>query len=329
MPVRNLDAVIKAYDVRGTYPDQFDESLARSIGAAFVQVLRRSDGTDGAAGAVVIGHDMRPSGPSLVAAFAEGVRSQGWDVVLIGLASTDGLYFASGHLGLPGAMFTASHNPAQYNGIKLCRAGAAPVGQDTGLREIRALVEAGVPAGSGPLGAIEETDVLAAYARYLRDLVDLSHCRPLRLVVDAGNGMGGLTVPAVLGEAAGLPALPVTVRPLYFELDGTFPNHEANPIDPANLRDLQGAVLADGADLGLAFDGDADRCFLVDETGAHRADRRTRTPAAPGVGGHPQPDHLACGARGRPRERRDGRPHAGRPLVHQGHDGADGRGVRR
>ncbi len=265
--MRNLDAIIKAYDVRGTYPDQLDEDLAHAVGAAFVRVVGAA-ARDGGPGAVVVAHDMRPSGPSLVASFAEGVREQGCDVVLIGLASTDGLYFASGHLNLPGAMFTASHNPAQYNGIKLCRPGAAPVGQDSGLREIREMVESGVPAFDGPLGEVREQDLLAAYAAFLRQLVDVSAIRPLRLVVDAGNGMGGYTAPAVLGDAAGLPPLPLTVEPLYFELDGTFPNHEANPIDPENLRDLQAAVVEHHADLGLAFDGDADRCFLVDETGA-------------------------------------------------------------
>ena len=258
-----LDAVIKAYDVRGTVPDQLDSTLAHDVGAAFVRILGESQ-----ARAVVIGHDMRPSGPDLVAAFADGVREQGWDVVLIGLASTDGLYFASGHLGLPGAMFTASHNPAAYNGIKLCRPGAAPVGQDSGLREIKEMIAAGIPEVSGPIGQIREQDVLADYATYLRGLVDISAIRPLRVVVDAGNGMGGYTVPAVLGDAAGLPALPLEIDQMYFELDGTFPNHEANPIEPENLRDLQARVLQVGADLGLAFDGDADRCFVVDERGA-------------------------------------------------------------
>lgn len=266
MPVRNLDAIIKAYDVRGVYPDQLDEDLAHEVGAAFVQVLGiRSQ--DGGPGAVVIGHDMRPSGPDLVASFAAGVREQGCDVILIGLASTDGLYFASGHLGLPGAMFTASHNPARYNGIKLCRAGAAPVGQDSGLREIRAMIDAGVPVYDGPLGQSTEQDLLTAYAKHLRSLVDISAIRPLRLVVDAGNGMAGFTAPAVLSDAAGLATLPLEIDAMYFELDGTFPNHEANPIEPENLRDLQARVRATGADLGLAFDGDADRCFLVDERG--------------------------------------------------------------
>ena len=264
--MRQLDQIIKAYDVRGIVPDQLDADLAHDVGAAFVRVLGIA-ARDGGPGAVVIGHDMRPSGPDLVAAFADGVREQGCDVILIGLASTDGLYFASGRLDLPGAMFTASHNPAQYNGIKLCRAGAAPVGQDSGLRAIRELIEAGIPAGSDALGGISERDMLTEYARFLRELVDVSSIRPLKVVVDAGNGMGGFTVPAVLGDAAGLPALPLEIVPMYFELDGTFPNHEANPIEPANLVDLQARVIEVGADIGLAFDGDADRCFVVDERG--------------------------------------------------------------
>ncbi|MDP9418424.1 MAG: phosphomannomutase/phosphoglucomutase, partial [Actinomycetota bacterium] len=189
-------------------------------------------------------------------------RAQGAGVVDIGLASTDQLYFASGLLDCPGAMFTASHNPAQYNGVKLCRAGASPVGQDSGLREIQALAERGVPPYDGPTGGFERRDVLAAYGEHLRSMVDLSAARPLTVVVDAGNGMGGHTVPAVLGP------LPFEIVPMYFELDGTFPNHDANPIEPENLVDLQRAVTERGADAGLAFDGDADRCFVVDERGA-------------------------------------------------------------
>lgn len=260
----DLSQIIKAYDVRGTYPDQINEDLAHSVGSAFVQVLGISASVGGP-GAVVVAHDMRPSGPDLVASFAQGVREMGCDVIDIGLASTDGLYFASGHLGLPGAMFTASHNPAQYNGIKLCRAGAAPVGQDSGLREITALIESGFTPGQGPLGTITQRDLLGEYAQFLRELVPVENGRQLKIVVDAGNGMGGYTVPAVLQPAAGLPELPITIIPMYFELDGTFPNHEANPIEPANLVDLQKKVRETGADLGLAFDGDADRCFVVDE----------------------------------------------------------------
>ena len=252
----DLSDVIKAYDIRGVVGEGIDEPTVRSIGAALARLLRSEDG---ATTAVVVGYDMRDSSPGLAAAFAAGVVDQGLDVVDIGLASTDQLYFASGSLHLPGAMFTASHNPARYNGIKLCRAGATPIGQDTGLTAIRAAVEAGVPAGPGG-GTVSSRDVLADYAAFLRGLVDLSGSRPLRVVVDAGNGMAGHTVPAVLGE-------PLDVVPLYFELDGNFPNHEANPLEPANLVDLQKAVVAEGADLGLAFDGDADRCFVVDERG--------------------------------------------------------------
>jgi phosphomannomutase len=259
--MRDLGQIIKAYDVRATYPDPFDETLATEIGAAFVQVLTASEP---APAAVVVGHDMRPSSVPLVEAFSAGVTGQGVDVVNVGLVSTDALSFASGRLGLPGAMFTASHNPARYNGIKLCRAGAVPVGQDTGLGEIRALVERGTGLGpvDEPHGSVSRRDVLQEYAAYLHELVDLRGIRQLTVVVDAGNGMGGLTAPVVLA------GLPLTVVPMYFELDGTFPNHEANPIDPANLRDLQARVLSEGADLGLAFDGDADRCFVVDEAGA-------------------------------------------------------------
>jgi phosphomannomutase len=265
--VRNLDQVIKAYDVRGIYPEQLDSDLCYAIGGAFVSVLKLA-ARDGGAGAVVIGHDMRPSGPELVSAFANGVMDQGVDVILIGLASTDGLYFASGKLNLPGAMFTASHNPAQYNGIKLCRPGAAPVGQESGLRAIKEMVEQdGVPAYDGPQGVLSDRDMLTEYAEYMRELVDISDVRELKVVVDAGNGMGGYTAPAVLEDAAGLPALPLAITRMFYELDGTFPNHEANPIDPANLVDLQAKVIEVGADLGLAFDGDADRCFVVDERG--------------------------------------------------------------
>jgi phosphomannomutase len=254
-PRRDLTDVVKAYDVRGVVPDQLDADLARDIGAAFVRVV------GAAGGAVVIGHDMRPSSPELVGAFASGATAQGADVVEIGLASTDQLYFASGHLDLPGAMFTASHNPARYNGIKLCRAGASPVGQDSGLAEIRDLAEHGLPPYDGPTGTVTHQDLLQAYADYLRGLVDLRGNRRLTVVVDAGNGMGGHTVPTVFD------GLPLDLVPLYFELDGSFPNHEANPLDPANLVDLQRAVVEHGADIGIAFDGDADRCFVIDEKG--------------------------------------------------------------
>ncbi len=266
--MRDLSSIIKAYDVRGVVPDQWDSDLARDIGAAFVQVIKAGH-EDGGPGAVVVGHDMRPTGPDLVAAFCDGVNGQGCDVIDIGMCSTDGLYFASGRLGLPGAMFTASHNPAEYNGIKLCGPGATPVGEDSGLALIRDMVSQGpVPDRVVEPGTVRHRDMLADYATFLRSLVDISGIRPLKVVVDAGNGMGGYTVPAVLGTAAGLPELPITVIPLYFDLDGTFPNHEANPIEPENLVDLQAKVRQLDADLGLAFDGDADRCFVVDDRGA-------------------------------------------------------------
>jgi phosphomannomutase len=261
--VRDLKQLVKAYDVRGVVPDQWDERLSRAFGAAFVRVT--------GATSIVVGHDMRPSSPGLARAFAEGAASYGASVVEIGLCSTDQLYFASGKLDLPGAMFTASHNPAQYNGIKLCRAGAAPVGENTGLAEIRSLVESwceedgsvSIPAApeGTETGTLTQQDLLQAYADHLRSLVDLTAIRPLKVAVDAGNGMGGHTVPTVLG------GLPLEIVPMYFELDGTFPNHEANPLDPKNLVDLQAKVKEVGADIGLAFDGDADRCFVVDERG--------------------------------------------------------------
>jgi phosphomannomutase len=257
LAVADLSQLVKAYDVRGVVPDQWDETLAELFGAAFVQVTGAS--------AIVTGHDMRPTSPGLSRAFARGAAARGVDVTEIGLCSTDQLYYASGALNLPGAMFTASHNPAQYNGIKMSRAGAAPVGQDTGLVEIRELVErwseAGAPEAAAGTGTITQRDTLDDYAAHLRSLVDLTPIRPLKVVVDAGNGMGGHTVPTVFA------GLPLDVVPMYFELDGTFPNHEANPLDPANIVDLQKRVREEGADLGIAFDGDADRCFVVDERG--------------------------------------------------------------
>src|SRR6201988_1042154 len=256
LPAAAVHRVIKAYDVRGLVGEELDEQFVADVGAAFARLIRNGSSQ------VVVGHDMRESSPALAAAFAGGVRCQGFDVVRIGLASTDQLYFASGVLDCPGAMFTASHNPAAYNGIKLCRAGAKPVGKDTGLTEISEDIIAGVPAFDGQRGTTSDRDVLADYGEFLRSLVSLAELRPLRVAVDAGNGMGGHTTPAVLG------AIPsITLLPLYFELDGTFPNHEANPLEPANLVDLQAHVVETGADIGLAFDGDADRCFVVDETG--------------------------------------------------------------
>jgi phosphomannomutase len=260
--VINLSDIVKAYDVRGIVPEQLNPEVARALGAAFVTVTGARE--------LAAGHDMRESGPELLAAFADGATSQGADVLDIGLASTDLLYFASGQLGLAGAMFTASHNPARYNGIKLCLPGAQPVGQETGLVEVRTTaqgyLEAGLPAAAAERGTLRSKQLLLDYARYLRGLVDLSASRPLKVVVDAGNGMGGYTVPAVLGDAE-LEPLPLEIVPLYFELDGSFPNHEANPLEPANLVDLQRRVVEVGADIGLAFDGDADRCFVIDEKG--------------------------------------------------------------
>jgi len=248
----DLASIFKAYDIRGIVPDQLDEGVAEAIGAAFAKVT--------GAQTVVTMHDMRVSSGPLADAFGRGAVSQGADVVAAGLGPTDMLYYASGDLGVPGAMITASHNPARYNGIKLCRAGAKPVGIESGLLQIRDLAERGtVPA---PVtGTVTRRDLLSGYADHLRKLVDISSIRPLTVAVDAGNGMAGYTVPKVFD------GLPITLIPLYFTLDGTFPNHEPNPIDPENLRDLQRAVTEHRADIGLAFDGDADRCFVVDERG--------------------------------------------------------------
>ena len=259
-PAATVHRVIKAYDIRGLVGEEIDESLVADIGAAFA-ALMRGEGAQ----RVAIGYDMRDSSPSLAAAFATGVTNQGLDVVRIGLASTDQLYFASGSLDCPGAMFTASHNPAAYNGIKLCRAGAKPVGADTGLKVISDQLIADLPGYAtydGQPGTVTDRDVLSDYGEFLRSLVATSGMRPLRVAVDAGNGMAGHTTPAVLGAIDS-----ITLLPLYFELDGSFPNHEANPLDAANLLDLQFYVRETGADIGLAFDGDADRCFVVDERG--------------------------------------------------------------
>jgi len=251
--VADYAKIFKAYDIRGTVPDELDESVAEAVGGAFARLT--------GAPSVVTVHDMRTSSAPLAEAFAHGAAAQGADVLSAGLGSSDMAYYASGSLGLPGAMITASHNPAKYNGIKLCREGAKPVGEQTGLRELRAMAEAGVPASDSAPGRITARDLLSGYAAYLNTLVDLSGIRPLKVAVDAGNGMAGYTVPKVFE------GLPIEIVPLYFELDGTFPNHEPNPIDPGNVADLQRAVVSSGADIGLAFDGDADRCFVVDERG--------------------------------------------------------------
>jgi len=250
--VGDLASIVKAYDIRGVVPDELDEGVAEAVGAAFAKVT--------GAGTILTMHDMRASSGPLADAFGRGVVAQGAQVLAAGLGSTDMVYYGSGDLGIPGAMVTASHNPAQYNGIKLCRAGARPVGIETGLKDIKDLAERTLP--PAPVrGSITRVDLLPGYADYLTKLVDISAIRPLTVAVDAGNGMAGHTVPKVFE------GLPLTVIPLYFELDGTFPNHEANPIDPENLRDLQRAVVEHHADIGLAFDGDADRCFVVDERG--------------------------------------------------------------
>jgi phosphomannomutase len=251
--VSDLDKIFKAYDIRGVVPDELDEGVAEQVGAAFVRLTN--------AKSIVTLHDMRTSSGPLAEALGRGAASQGADVIHGGLGSTDMVYYASGSLDMPGAMITASHNPARYNGIKLCKAGAKPVGIETGLAEIKAMVHDGVPAYDGEPGTVTSRDLLPGYAEYLKKLVDLSGIRPLKVAVDAGNGMAGHTVPVVFE------GLPITLIALYFELDGTFPNHEANPIDPENLRDLQQAVKDNHADIGLAFDGDADRCFVVDERG--------------------------------------------------------------
>ena len=253
----DLSSIVKAYDVRGVVPDQLNPDIARALGAAFA----RFAGAD----TIVVARDMRESGVELGAAFADGVTAQGVNVVDAGLGSTDLLYYAAGSMNVPGAMFTASHNPAKYNGIKLCLSGARPVGQESGLAQIRAeaesFLDSEVPSTGTP-GTVSTRDVLSDYAAYMKSLVaDLSTISPLKVVVDAGNGMGGHTVPSTFT------GLPLDLTSMYFELDGSFPNHEANPIEPENLRDLQLKVQEVGADIGLAFDGDADRCFVVDERG--------------------------------------------------------------
>ena len=260
-----LRDIVKSYDVRGLVATQLTPEVARALGAAFADVIV------GAGETLALGHDMRDSSPVLADAFIEGALSRGAHVRNIGLCSTDMVYFASGSWDMPAVMFTASHNPASYNGIKFSRRLAQGISIATGLAEIRDRAEV-FEAGSaepftGKPGTLTHHSVLADYATYVRSLVPLANSRPLRVVVDAANGMAGLSVPAVLGDAAGLTGLPFDVIPMYFELDGTFPNHEATPLDAANLVDLQAAVIRHGADIGLAFDGDADRCFVIDERG--------------------------------------------------------------
>jgi phosphomannomutase len=263
-PQIDLSAAFKAYDVRGIVGESIDARIVEAVGAAFVDVLGLAGKT------VLVGGDMRPSSPEFIDAFSRGAAARGGNVEKIGLISTDELYYACGAFHAAGATFTASHNPAQYNGIKLAKPGAQPVSSESGLKEVQAAAEAYLAAGeiapAAETGTVTERDVLADYAAHLRKLVDLSGIRRLKVVVDAGNGMAGLTTPAVLGNTL-LPGLPLEIVPLYFELDGTFPNHPANPLEPENLRDLQKAVVEHGADIGLAFDGDADRCFVIDENG--------------------------------------------------------------
>ncbi|WP_300342683.1 phosphomannomutase/phosphoglucomutase [Nesterenkonia sp.] len=260
----DLTESFKAYDVRGIVGETITADSVRAVGAAFVDVLDLSGKQ------VLVGGDMRPSSGEFIQAFSEGATRRGAHVTDLGLISTDMLYFASGQLQAPGVVFTASHNPAQYNGMKMSRAGAVPLSAETGLSEIRDAAQVYLRSGdipaAGTPGSADAADMLADYAAYLRSLVDLSGIRKLKVVVDAANGMAGKTTPAVLGDAV-LPALPLEIVPLYFELDGTFPNHPANPLEPENLRDLQRAVVEHGADIGLAFDGDADRCFVIDERG--------------------------------------------------------------
>ena len=260
----NWDAIVKTYDVRGLVNIDLTADVVEALAAGFIDEL------EAAGQSVIVGHDMRDSSPLFAEAFARGAQKRGANVISIGLCSTDESYFASGVLNLPAAMFTASHNPATYNGIKFSRAGARGISLDTGLAAIRdrakVYLTEGIPVVNTP-GGFERKDVLADYATYLRELVDLSNVKPMRVVVDAANGMGGLTVPAVLSTKAGLEKLPIEIIDMYFELDGTFPNHEANPLEPKNLVDLQKAVVEHKADLGLAFDGDADRCFVIDENG--------------------------------------------------------------
>jgi phosphomannomutase len=265
----SLDAIFKAYDVRGLYPDELDEALARRIGNAFAHFTGAQQ--------LIVGHDMRPSSEPLSAAFIDGATLAGADVTDIGLCSTDVVYYAAGRLDAPGAMFTASHNPAQYNGIKLCRAGAAPVGEQTGLTQIKEMVAAGVTSRGESGGRVEKRDLLDDFGRHVRSFADTSVLRPLKVVADTANGMGGLVVPKVFE------GLPFTLTVLYGDLDGTFPNHPADPIQPENLKDLQRAVLDLNADVGLAFDGDADRVFLVDDAGQPVSGSTTTAIVAAGI----------------------------------------------
>ena len=254
-----LEKIIKAYDIRGLVKDEVTPDFSFSLGVAFAKFLEQ----EREPATIVVGEDMRPSSPPLADAFTDGATSQGMDVIRLGLTSTDMLYFASGKLNLPGVMFTASHNPAKYNGMKLCKSGARPIGQESGLAKIRELIQEGVPISNRPVGSVRKQDLLKEYVDYLLASFPKNTFkkRKLKVVIDAGNGMAGFTAPAVMAR------LNVELIPMYFELDGNFPNHEANPIDSANLKDLQKRVKKERADIGLAFDGDADRCFLIDQAG--------------------------------------------------------------
>jgi phosphomannomutase len=265
----SLDTIFKAYDVRGIYPDEIDENVARRIGNAFAHFT--------GAQAIVVGRDMRPSSEPLVAAFSDGATLAGADVTDVGLCSTDLVYFASGKLDVPGAMFTASHNPAQYNGIKLCRSGAAPIGEQTGLTRIKEMVASGLTSRGDVPGKVEHIDLIDEFAAHVRSFVDAAALKPLTVIADTANGMGGLVVPKVFE------GLPFDLTVLYGELDGSFPNHPADPIQPENLKDLQRAVLDRNADVGLAFDGDADRVFLVDNLGQPVSGSTTTAIVAAGI----------------------------------------------
>ena len=319
-----LGAIFKAYDVRGVVPTELDARRAFAIGAGFARFAAESDD----ARRIAVAHDMRTSGTILAGSFTAGAESEGAEVVLVGLASTDLLYFVSGVLQVPGAMLTASHNPPQYNGVKFCRAGTKPVGQETGLGAIRRYAEeklatlgAALPA---PLATADGRDWPGEFARHVRSFIDCPRLLPLKVAADAGNGMGGLITPHVFE------GLPCTLDLLYGELDGTFPHHPANPIEPANLVDLRQRILATAADVGLAFDGDADRVFLVDELGEPLSGSTTTAIVARAMlakhrrDGPIQRDLLEDRRRGDRRVRRGGDPHTGRALVHQGPDGRDG-----
>ncbi len=276
-----LDDIFKAYDVRGTTPDQLDDELARAIGVGFATFCtEEAEGRSDTVGRLLVARDMRPSGVGLVDAFAAGVNSAGIDVVDLGLASTDMLYFAAGHLDAPGAMFTASHNPAGYNGAKFCLSGARPVGEDTGLDRIKEVAEASLAGEvdeSATPGSRSSQDLLGEFAAHVRSFVDVDRLAPLKVIADTANGMGGLVVPAVFD------GLEPSLEVMYGELDGTFPNHPADPIQPENTADLRERVVAEGADIGLAFDGDADRVFLVDERGEGLSGSATTAIIAAGI----------------------------------------------